>query len=102
MARTGSPKLADFNRRTAKAEVRAARNEQMLEVLRRLCAKRRNGVPMSSREIARACGYDHQHILNLERSALRKMRLRLPPDVRESFDELIARHRTTATPKSNV
>ncbi len=76
-----------------------ARNERMLVALRRLCKKPRHGLPLSSREIARACDFDHQNILLIERSALRKMRNRLPKDFRASFDEWIARDRETATPK---
>lgn len=91
-----------LDRRTRSAKVLAERNEQMLVALRRLCAEPRHGIPLSTRQIARACGFDKEHILNIERSALRKMRLRLPPDVREAFNELIARHRIAASPKANV
>lgn len=73
----------------------------MLEALRRLCVKPRHGQALSSREIARACDFDHQSILLIERSALRKMRNRLPQEVRAEFDEYIARNRTPATPKKN-
>jgi DNA-directed RNA polymerase sigma subunit (sigma70/sigma32) len=73
-----------------------ARNEQMLVALRKLCAQPRHGIPLSTRQIARATGFDKEHILNIERSALRKMRNRLPPDVKDAFNELLARDRETA------
>ena len=48
---------------------------------------------MSSYEIAAACQLDHQTILLTERIALRKLRKRLPKEVRAQFYELL-RHKT--------
>lgn len=74
----------------------------MLEVLRKLCARPRHGVPMSSYAIGKACDFDHQAILLIERSALRKMRKLLPPEVRAAFDELMSRDRVAGVPKNHT
>lgn len=92
-------KLPELDRRTGDARVRAARNEAMLVALRELCALPREGKPMSRHAIASVTGFHPENIRLIERSALRKMRNRLPPEVREAFDEFLAKDRSDSQPK---
>lgn len=72
---------------------------RLLDGMARLLASRGPGQVFSTREIARATGFSPKYIQNTERSALRKMRARLPVEVRDSFDELLAAGRIKALPK---
>ena len=73
----------------------------MLAALQKLCRSRNEGQTFSDREIARACGVDHEHIRKIGRAGLRKLRNRLPPEVRDDFEALLSRARVTALPKTN-
>lgn len=72
----------------------------MLVVLRRLCAEPRHGFPLSSREIARRCGFDHKHIDNIERRALRRLRALVPPEMRAELASMLSRSRVRATARN--
>ena len=74
-----------------------AANARLLDVLRALCRTRQRGQVFSTRALARATGFSPKYIQNTERSALRKMRNRLPPDVRAEFDSLISKFRSRAS-----
>jgi len=75
----------------------SAGHARLLAALRTLCASRKRGQTFSTRAIARASGFSPKYIQNTERSALRKMRNRLPAEVRAEFDALISKFRSRAS-----
>jgi len=97
----GGSGVGGVSKRTRSKAVLDERNERMLEALRLLCKRNRHGRPLSSREIAKACDFDHQTILLIERSALRKMRARLPTEMRAALSALLARDRKVGIAKPN-
>ena len=66
----------------------------MLRALKKACEEREAGQVLSRREIARRCGVSKDYIGIIERSALKKLRLRLPFNVRAEFNLLIRQHYT--------
>ncbi len=67
----------------------SATDRNFLSGLRHLCRIRREGQTFNSYEIATATQTSHTHIENLTRSGLRKMRGRLPPEIRTAFEHLL-------------
>lgn len=95
----GSAAVRPPAKQTTGVSHRAGQSTPLLDNLRRLCLRPRHGIPLSAGKIALEVGCSKKHIFNIQRRALRKMRDRLPKEVRAEFDELIARDRTAAIPK---
>lgn len=87
------------DKRARSRAVLEARNAKMLEALRKLCKRERHGIPLSSHEIAKACDFDHQSILLIERAALRKMRRIMSPEMRSALASFLARDRKVGIAK---
>jgi DNA-directed RNA polymerase specialized sigma24 family protein len=62
-------------------------NAKLLPALRRLCNEPREGRTLTHEQIATACGVSAGVILNLERSGLRKLRVKLPADLLKQLQE---------------
>jgi hypothetical protein len=60
-------------------------HRRMMNGLALLLATRGPDQTFTTREIAKATGFDHEHISNITRQALRKLRRLLPPDARAAF-----------------
>jgi len=69
--------------------------------LQTMCRNRAEGQTFSNREIARFCGVSPEYIRKIGRSGLRKLRDRLPGEVREAFAQLLAIDRTSGRAKSS-
>lgn len=70
--------------------------------LRQLCDTRDRHQVFSEREIARFCGCDHETIRKIGRRALKKLRLRLPPEVRDEFAAFLAKDRKAGIDRADT
>lgn len=76
----------------------AGMRSKFLLGLRRLCGERTEGQTFSNRQIARECGVSSEIVRRTVRSGLRKLRNRLPPEVRSEFEAMLAAERTVGKP----
>lgn len=79
-------------------------HRRMMNGLALLLATRKPNQTFTIAEISKATGFERTRIAQITRSALRKLRQRLSPDVRDAFTDLLSHDRIKgiSTPPKNA